>query len=168
MMSIELLNPIFSLNFLIPLRSSFLRWFLILRAHGTACQCWALPWLFCRASSLHCLMNHQRWQDGRPSGLCQACLAQQSQQCYTLFRAVGTKGVTKVIHTNTYQFWYPLVPHEEINASTVAFLCRAIYRSTGSSKSSAPKSKTFFPQELQPVTFSGKFCKPKIASNIKY
>ena len=46
MMSIELLSPIFSLNFLIPLRSSFLRWFLILRAHGTACQCWALPWLF--------------------------------------------------------------------------------------------------------------------------
>ena len=118
--------------------------------------------IFCKASSLHRLMNHQRWQDGRPSGLCQARLAQQSQQCYTLFRAVGTKGVTKVIHTNTYQFWYPLVPHEEINASTVAFLCRAIYRSTGSSESSAPKGKTFFPQELQPVTFSGKFCQPNI------
>ena len=113
-------------------------------------------------------MNHQRWQDGRPSGLCQARLAQQFQQCYTLFRAVGIKGVTKVIHTNTYQFWYPLVPHEELNASTIAFLCKVIYKSTGSSESSAPKGKTFFPQELQPVTFSGKFCRPFQSLLCKY
>ena len=113
--------------------------------------------IFCRASSLHRLMNHQRWQDERPSGLCQAHLAQQSQQCYTLFRAMGTKGVTKVIHTNTYQFWYSLVPHEEINASTVAFLCRAIYRSTEAPKVVPQRAKPSSPKSCSQLPFQENF-----------
>ena len=159
MMSIELLGPIFSLNLLIPLRSSFLRWFLILRAHGTACQCWALPWLF--------FVEHHPFiilwitSVGRMEDLqvCVRLIWHSSLNSVTHYsKPWGPREWPKLYIPIPTNFGILLFPMKRSMLPPLLFFCRAIYRSTGSSESSAPKGKTFFPQELQPVTFSGKFC----------
>ena len=116
--------------------------------------------IFCKASSLHRLMNHQRWQDGRPSGLCQAHLAQQSQQCYTLFRAVGTKGVTKVIHTIPTNFGILLFP---MKRSMLPLLLFYVELSTGQQE--APKvvpqrAKPSSPKSCSQLPFQENFVNP--------